>query len=730
VTATAAAAARPPGSEKQAALWDAIDPEFLAIVGWEPGRQVLVFPQHHPRLGWPACLVTGCHKEGRTGNQLCVTCERRWKNSAGISLDDFTALPKPARRCIGVTSCAVNGCQRPAKTTRLRLCTAHDYQRLYTICLPLEQFLAHPGVVPLPSFGPCMVAACTRDRIGRGPYCQQHSQRFKLAKAKDPDLDVVAWRRTMPAVSEGAQVSLRGLPPLVVAEVIYGLQQRTGADIKTSYLQLRPLCDLLRRTGAESITALADADGSRHFLVLLTSFIKSAQRLGMSPETERHKNVWDLFVFGQGGYLTFTGISQPWLRDAAKRFAFDDLPRHRGDGVATIVQHRVHAIGRLSESLRLQRADHGEVIRALSRGDITAFCNRLAFLAEQGQISAHTRVAICRAARWVLDRSRAMGLTRPGEPLHGLPDDFTLRLEDTPDEPEEASAGRDLPTEVMRVLTANLDRLESASGTDVRVAVELIMDTGRRSNEIAKLALDCLERDADGKPVLIYDNHKAQRKGRRLPIAAATAALITAQQERVRIRFPGTPDGELKLIPAPNRNPAGRRSMTDDWIGTAHRPGSTASPRCASRRSWRPGPCGRRACCPSGRNGSPATPTDTPMLSGTPTPELTSPCCKNSWTTARSPPRRATTVSVPNGAVRLSTASRPCSSTGTATAFGGRPGPCLTPSTTDGQSARSPSPTEAAPSPLTSPRAAATARSGSSASAATTSAPTSPTCPN
>jgi hypothetical protein len=70
---------------------------------------------------------------------------------------------------------------------------------------------------------------------------------------------------------------------------------------------------------------------------------------------------------------------------------------------------------------------------------------------------------------------------------------------------------------------------------------------------------------------LIYDNHKAHRMGRRLPIAAATAMIITAQQERVRARFPGTPEVELRLIPRATRNPAGRWYVSEDWIATCHR---------------------------------------------------------------------------------------------------------------------------------------------------------------
>ena len=169
------------------------------------------------------------------------------------------------------------------------------------------------------------------------------------------------------------------------------------------------------------------------------------------------------------------------------------------------------------------------------------------------------------------NRCRAIGLTRPGQPLHGLPDDFTLRPEDIPDQPEEDAAGKDLPAEVMRALTGHLDQLEASSGTDVRTAVELMMDTGRRPDEIATLMLDCLGTDPDGEPVLIYDNHKEHRKGRRLPIAAATATIITEQQERVRVRFPGTQDSQLRLIPSPARNPVGRRNMSEDWISACHR---------------------------------------------------------------------------------------------------------------------------------------------------------------
>ena len=449
-------AAGPPAGldddQRAARLWDALDEDFLAVMGWDPVRHVVSFPREHPLLGWRKCSVSGCEKATRGANGICAACDLRWKNAGDISLADFIAIPKPVQRCVGVAPCAVGRCERPAKTTVGRLCAAHDHQRRKILGLPLQEFLAHPGVIPHPSFGPCTVVACTRDRVGHGPHCGGHIQRLIDAKKKDPGLDEEAWRRTVPAVSEGSQVSLRGLPPLVVAEVLYGVQQRARSDIKTSYIDLRPLCDLVRATGAASVADLTSIRARRHVRTLARVFAKSAGRLETSPEAERHKDVWDLFVFGHGGSLTFTGISQPWLREAIKRWAFDDLPRRRGDTVAAVVGQKVKAIGRLSESLRLQRADHGDIISALGREDISAFCSRMAYLASQGKVGGYTRVNVCRDVRLVLDRCRTMGLTRPLQPLHGLPDDFALRREDIPDEPEEETAGRDLPAEVMQVL--------------------------------------------------------------------------------------------------------------------------------------------------------------------------------------------------------------------------------------------------------------------------------------
>lgn len=390
-------------------------------------------------------------------------------------------------------------------------------------------------------------------------------------------LDEARWQRIEPPVSKGGEVVFRGLAPLVTAQVLAGLQQRCRLDgVKTKEANLRAFVNDLR---LQQVTALdgyvlaepdSITDGS--FQSLVNAVRAHARRALATPETEVGKDEWDLAVSGHRGTVDFTKISQGWLRETAKRWAADDLPRRRirvdritsGGGA---VRHHVGCLVRLSDSLRM-RDDCGEFPAALGRAAMEAFLHRLAYLESVGQITGDARIRACREVRVVLTRARAMGLTRPGSVAAGLGEDFAIHLADIPVKPERGQAGRDLPPEIMQQICAHLDELRT---TEMRTAVELAIDTGCRPEEIAALAFDCLARDEDGSAVLVYDNHKANRLQRRLPISETTAKVIVAQQQRVRARFPHTPVAELKLLPTDRRNPDGRKAITAFTFGFHHR---------------------------------------------------------------------------------------------------------------------------------------------------------------
>jgi integrase len=405
--------------------------------------------------------------------------------------------------------------------------------------------------------------------------------RWRTVAHADPDTDEVRWRATEPPVAVGGRISLRGLPQLVMAQVLLGLQQRCRQDgVRTKEADLRVLCDDLRRTQVRSI---ADYRPPQHrdptFGALVNALVTHARRALATPETEVVTDEWDLAVFGHSGTVSFTGLSQRWLREGAKRWAADDLPRRRlrpgrRTSAGLAVRHHVNCLARLSESLRM-RPDSGEVPAALGRADVEAFLNRLGYLASTGQISTDARIRAVREVRQVLSVIRGLGLTRPGALAAGLGADFTITSGDVPDEAEPAESGRDLPPEVMSQICTHLPVLTSAT---MRTAIELAIDTGRRPEEICSLSFDCLARDADGLAVLVFDNHKANRLGRRLPIAAGTAETITAQQSWVRSRYLNTSVGDLKLLPTDRRNPHGTKAITGFSLGFHHRAWVTRMP--------------------------------------------------------------------------------------------------------------------------------------------------------
>jgi integrase len=544
----------------------------LSLMSWSPERETLIFPQSHPVLGWQACHVAQCGKYSASAERLCASCLRRWRNSGRPPLQEFVAITRPRCRAISVSGCAVVGCSRPAKNAVQALCGAHLYQQRHIHRLSLPEFLAHPAVVGLPPFGPCLVTACTRDRTGQSSYyCDTHAGKWRQLRRDGVDIDELLWRRTESAIPEDNNVSMRGLPRLVVAEMIYGLQERTKRGTKTLYHRVRALVDRARRLQVTSFGDSALDSVGPELSGLRNSIMHVVGLIDLSAETERHKDIWNTVAFGHNGTISFTRISQPWLREAAKHWTYNHLPRRRGAGAVQSIRGRLGALVRLSESLRLHRGDHGDNPAHLGRSDILSFCHRLAYLQEQGVITIHTRLSASRCARIMLSQMRTMGLTRPGQPLHGLPDEFALSIEDIPDEPEDTDAGKDRPVEVMRHLCEHLPTLDTVVSKEIRVAIELLIDTGRRPDEICQLSWDCLERDGDGKPVLIYDNIKSYRLGRRLPIAEATAALILDQQERTRTRFPHTPPSELKLLSSSRSNPHGTKSITDGDISVRHR---------------------------------------------------------------------------------------------------------------------------------------------------------------
>jgi integrase len=555
------------------ALAGLIDPEFLREAGWNPARLVLTPPAEHRLLGRPTCRAAGCQTTAMGSSRLCYSCSQRLA-AHGLTAAEIALLPTRSTPVRGIGVCMVVGCEREWVSAATGFCSTHQGQQ-QDLKIGVAELVDHRLARPLPALPNCSVASCPRQRRHRdGRYCEAHQLRVRSARRDDIAFDEILWQSTDPPIGCGGQISLRGLPPLVVIQVLLGLQQRCRTDqVRTKEADLRAVVDDLRR---RQVRCLEDyqppAGASLAFNGVFHGLATHARRALATPEREVLADVWDLAVFGHSGTVSFTGITQPWLREAGKRWAADDLPRRRVRSgrrttVGMSVRHHIGALTRLSQSLRM-RPDRGEFPAALGRTDMETFLHRLAFLESAGTISTDARIRACREVRAVLTRTRTAGLTRPGSVAAGLGEDFILGAADIPAEPEPADTGRDLPPEIMRAICTHLDKLTSPV---MRSAVELAIDTGRRPEEICDLAFDCLVRDDDELAVLVYDNHKANRPARRLPISEHTAAVITAQQRLVRRRYPNTSIGDLKLLPTDRRNPNGCKAITAFSLSFAHR---------------------------------------------------------------------------------------------------------------------------------------------------------------
>jgi integrase len=545
-----------------------LDRGLLAEAGWDPAARILFLPAQHRLLGRQVCRAAGC--AGTVHNDcpgVCYRCFTRLRelgmDAAGIAAAaQLPAAPAPAG------ACAVPGCECKPTVRGAVLCEPHASQfRGQRAPVPLQQFITSRRVRPLPPLPACLVLACTRTADGAIGYCNTHYQRWNVAQRAGIRTDEQWWRATEPGVAEPGQVNLRALPPLIVVEVLAGLQARLRDGLRLTDVVLRAVGDTLRRQQSASARdcdpGLAPGKRARS---VLRAFARDVRRALADPGSEQAKDTWDLAIFGHPGTLSFTGITQPWLARASRRWAAEQLPRHRGSGVSR-VQAQINSAGLLSQHLQA-RPDHGCDPAALGRGDLEGFLNRIAYLEANGQVSRYRRNMICRDVRAVLAGIRALGLTRPGHVAAGLPGDFAVERADIPADPLRGEPGRDLPPEVMTVLCAHLDTLRPA---EVRAATQIGIDTGRRPEDILGLPLDCLARDKDGGAVLVYDNVKAGRLGRRLPISATTAKVITAQQQRARERFPHAPAARLKLLPTSYRNPDGAKPISRGTLEARHR---------------------------------------------------------------------------------------------------------------------------------------------------------------
>jgi hypothetical protein len=324
---------RPPGDSAED-LWCYLDPAFLAGAGWNPKTRTLAPPPGHPLLGYRLCLVQGCAGQGLAPDGLCATCHTSRRRS-DLSAEEFIAAgPVRARHC-GEVICSAEGCPRPVRTRRLQLCYTHEHRRRQ-LGLPLAGFLQHPRAQPLPGFGPCKVAVCIRQAHARRGLCRAHDVRWweqhRAGAAEAADFD--AWCRSSAPVASGHEVVMRGVAPLVQAQILFGLQERCRQGALTYLSQLRIICRRLLAVHARTITGFDDSRFARQHRALARDLQQAVLLAGCLRRTSsvRTSGIPSCSVMATAGSSTSPASPSP---GSARPSSCERLRNCRPGGVIT-----------------------------------------------------------------------------------------------------------------------------------------------------------------------------------------------------------------------------------------------------------------------------------------------------------------------------------------------------------------------------------------------------------
>lgn len=539
-----------------------IDPRWRTSE-WDQSLWLFTGDLDNPRTAAWRCRSAGCSTPTHRQTGLCETCRREQAESRPSGEASGAEARHRRRRPLTPGVCSVGGCE--GEMSCRGLCFAHE-RSWRRSGLSLEEFTARAQ--PLARRGPCAVAGCGREQVSPRGLCNFHDDRLRrrhnLGSLSAEDLAVwVAGERPRLSVH---QFSMASLAPLVRYELVYALQRRDEAPPPLDPVQVSVL--IRRLEGSGSVRRADPERVCESGGVLYNSITR-----GLFRDLRRHVerawvtysgvdpyagDVWEVGLLdlqpngsrrwpARLGVVDFGDIELLWLREVTKDWARTTRPYLqvlREVLRACRVTSEVLAAAGRTDPTCLGAGDYALVVREMSGQRRT----------DGDLYSAGHRNLLLQRLHEVIEHGRTSGL------MAEVPDPFGRgRPQRVAMAPNEEEIGKALPEPVIRQLDAHVGLLGPdnhggpISGADLRAMQQtiyrLLRDTGRRPGEIVGLKVGCIE-VIDGQHNLVYDNHKAARMRRRLPITADTAEAVLSWERR-RAGITGAPVTRQWLFPSP-----------------------------------------------------------------------------------------------------------------------------------------------------------------------------------
>jgi integrase len=374
-------------------------------------------------------------------------------------------------------------------------------------------------------FPVCHATKCLRERRSNG-LCMTHLDRWR--RAGRPPLEEFTASPGIPTKPES--VRLDGLPERVRLEIALALQLSSARGRQFYMTGLRKLVSTLRELQPPTLlgdppddlrTALEDRRSiGKHLRIARHTVLAALEEFchPADPSTEFERDTWRAPVMGltgaPNGLIRFDTIPQRWLRHQVKRFLRWRISTGKGYHQ---INRDITALQRLADALTAQAGPDAQP-SDFTRATIETY---LSLLVERG-LGPASRGYDLSSVRSFLRAVRQ----QEWPPL--LPMSADVFPGDRPRLPQ--AAPRSLPEFVMAQVED--PTAQGQLEPEDRLLLRILIRTGLRINDAARIELDCVVRDNQEAPYLRYNNHKMRREAF-VPIDDELADEIRHQQEAV-----------------------------------------------------------------------------------------------------------------------------------------------------------------------------------------------------
>jgi integrase len=585
---------------------------FEALLGrpdvpaWLLGEPV-VLARDHPLYGY-ACGVAGCAGHATQAEWWCTRHgrERRAALRAGTGEAEWKAAavavaPVPERRQQGPRPACLFCPGRDAVAGGM--CVRHQASQVYARKQAGAGFVMAAwaaGQHALPGGGPCLVTGCQRRGELSPVLCRHHRGTWQRA-GRPQGGELAAWLSRTEGWGQPGEVILARLPPLVAAQVRYGLlaHPRDAAPGRWHPMWLRTLVRSCLAAGAGSLLDLDPADAGwtpqpAAVNRILRDLQRHARAVASTREDTRAAGYLDTEYWGfrfpdRRSAFDLTGIPQPWLRDLGwdyLAFVLDGPGRPRTQGPFEQARRALVCFGAYLQDCAPSGGDQpGTLTAAAARQFAADYRGRAAagrpargMFNVDGSPSPATGSATLNALRkvmrWALEEGSPAGL--PREFITAIPaGQATFRRNPRPFSDPVLQALGD-PANI--ALLAGRDPRDNGIADIWRIQLRC----GRRIGEVVKLRLDCVSEHL-GRTWLWVDMTKVGKLDYAIQIPRDIYDLVRARQRTTASRFragtgrdPSAAERRtIALFPSPVANPSWVRSLSistfsvafKDWLG-------------------------------------------------------------------------------------------------------------------------------------------------------------------